>query len=67
MPPMIPNNHKARWAARKAAEIRRQARALPMVPSSDWRGVRARCEAIRRLETEAQRFEAIAARLAKAA
>jgi hypothetical protein len=59
-----PYPSKTAWAAARAAELRAAAKALPTVPGSDWRAVRQRTEAIRRLLSEAARFDAMAARLA---
>lgn len=58
---------KAAWALAKAAEIRQQADAIPMVSSMDWRGVRRRAEARRHLEGKARRFEMMARRLQRVA
>jgi hypothetical protein len=48
---------KAEWAAAKAADLRRTARQYPVVPSSDWQGVRRRMTAIRALNADADRYE----------
>lgn len=54
---------KAAWAAAKAAEARAALESLPQRPAGDWRGVRARMQAVDRLRQEALRFERLAARL----
>lgn len=48
---------KADWAAAKAQQLRREADLLPYVRSSDWRGVRARSQAVQNLTDQARRFE----------
>lgn len=55
---------KASWAAAKAAAARAAIESLPQRPAGDWRGVRARMQAVDRLRQEALRFERMAARLA---
>lgn len=64
---MTPNDHKARWAARKADDLRRQAAELPYPAGGDWRARKRRQAAMLALQLEAQRFDAIADRLARAA
>lgn len=53
---MTPNPGKARWARKKAAECAQAAEAIDTVPSSDWRGVRARAQAQARLRAEERRY-----------
>jgi len=53
---------KTAWAAARAAQARRDADALPVVPSSDWRGVQKRMRAQAHYRAEARRFEQLAER-----
>lgn len=54
---------KASWAAARAAQARAAIESLPQRPAGDWRGVRARMQAVDRLRQEALRFERLAVRL----
>lgn len=54
------NIGKARWAARKAQELERQASELEADRSGDWLARRRRQEAGMRLRLEASRFRAMA-------
>lgn len=56
------NIGKARWAARKAQELERQASELEADKSGDWRDRRKRQEAGMRLRAEASRFRLMAHR-----
>lgn len=51
---------KADWAAAKAENLRADARALPYVPSADWRRVRGRMRARQTLLADADRFDRMA-------
>lgn len=51
---------KAQWAAAKAREYRDEARGLPRVPSSDWRGVRSRMKYQSSLYARADRYDGMA-------
>lgn len=53
---------KADWAAAKARQLREEARLLPYVSGSDWRGVRARCRAVQTISDSARRYERMAER-----
>ena len=53
---------KAAWAAAQAAQKRREADALPVVPAADWRGVKRRVAHRDALLAEARKFDRIAAR-----
>lgn len=54
---------KAAWAAARAAAARREADALPLVPSADWRGIKRRMSHQAALMDEARKFERIADRM----
>lgn len=53
---------RSAWASRKAAELRRQADALPEPAAGDWRARKAHRELLAHLRAEAVRFDGIAAR-----
>lgn len=54
---------KARWARRKAAELRECASSLPSVVGGDWRGVVAKTSTERRLLARAAALDRYAASL----
>lgn len=54
------NKGKARWARRKAAELREMASAMPTVVGADWRGVVAKTAAQRRLLNRAAGLDRLA-------
>lgn len=62
MSPMKTNAHKARWAARRAEALERQAREVEADRSGDWKAYKQRQHAGMRLRLEASRFRAMAMR-----
>lgn len=58
------NQHKARWAARRAEALERQAMDLGAERGGDWRERSRRRETVTRLHREAARYRKMAERWA---